>query len=42
MYSNHELKIVIFEPTSVFTDLGVSGDESGGISGSLGKPGHGR
>ncbi|MCD7921382.1 MAG: hypothetical protein LUG27_02925 [Clostridiales bacterium] len=31
MYTEHEMNIVAFEESCVFADLGVSGDESGGI-----------
>ncbi len=31
MYEKHEMNIVAFEEDCVFADLGVSGDESGGI-----------
>ncbi|MCD8006722.1 MAG: hypothetical protein LUF29_07115 [Oscillospiraceae bacterium] len=30
-YENHKLDVIQFEPACVFADLGVSGDESGGI-----------
>lgn len=31
MYERYEMRIVAFEDSCVFADLGVSGDESGGI-----------
>lgn len=31
MYEKYEMNIVAFEDSCVFADLGVSGDESGGI-----------
>lgn len=31
MYEKHEMNVIALEDSCVFADLGVSGDESGGI-----------
>jgi len=31
MYTEHIMSIILFDENCVFADLGVSGDESGGI-----------